>query len=96
LLTAISGANGDGTLLVFEFTALNPGTSALTIENEILVDSTISIIPDTTTAGSVTIETPGSQNVPEPSSLALLLVGIMALVTPFAAKRAWRARAFCG
>ena len=74
------GVTGNGTLLIVDFTALNPGTSALTIENEILLDSGLNILSDSTTAGSVTIETAGIQPVPEPSSLPLLLLGIVALV----------------
>lgn len=99
LLTAVSGVNGDGILLVFDFTALNPGTSALTIENEILVDSQGNISNDTTNAGSVTVLAEGQgggPSVPEPSSLALLLVGVMSLVALSATKRAWISRDICG
>lgn len=78
LLGPPPGVDGDGTLLVFDFTALSPGTSALTIENELLVDSGGNIISDTTVPGSVTVEG-GSQAVPEPSSLLLLLVGVLTL-----------------
>jgi hypothetical protein len=73
------GVDGDGILLVFDFTALNPGTSALTIENEILVDSGGNIISDTTTGGSVTVEA-AIPTVPEPSTLLLLSLGVLALV----------------
>lgn len=82
LLSAISGVSGDGTLLVFDFTALNSGTSDLTIENEILQDSQGNILADTTQAGSVTVQGQtggGGTGVPEPSSLLLLLVGVAAL-----------------
>lgn len=79
LIGPLPGVDGDGTLLVFDFTALNPGTSALTIENETLVDSGGNIISDTTTGGSVTVEA-GIQAVPEPSTLLLLSVGVLALV----------------
>jgi hypothetical protein len=83
LLGPPPGVTGDGTLLVFEFTALNAGTSALTIENEILQDSLGDITSDTTTAGSVTVETSGGgggiPTVPEPSTLLLLLLGVVAL-----------------
>jgi len=77
LIGPIPGIAGDGTLLAFDFTALNAGTSALTIENELLVDSGGNIISDTTTPGSVTVQ---AATVPEPSSLLLLLVGTLALV----------------
>jgi len=84
LLSAISGVSGDGTLLVFDFTALGSGTSPLTIENEILLDSGLNIINDTTQGGSVTVQAQtggggGGTAVPEPSSLLLLAVGVAAI-----------------
>jgi hypothetical protein len=78
LLGAIPGVSGSGTLIVFDFTALAPGTSVLTIGNEILQDSTGAVLSDTTTTGSVTVQ--GSTAVPEPSSLLLLAVGALGLV----------------
>jgi len=83
LLSAISGVSGDGTLLVFDFRALGSGTSPLTIENEILLDSGLNFISDTTEGGSVTVQEQtgggGGTNVPEPSSLLLLAVGMAAI-----------------
>lgn len=78
LLSAISGVTGGGTLVVFDFTALSPGTSTFTIENEILQDSTGAVLSDATTSGSVTVQ--GSTAVPEPSGLLLLSVGALGLV----------------
>ena len=78
LLSAISGVTGGGTLVVFDFTALSPGTSTFTIENEILQDSTGAVLSDATTSGSVTVQ--GSTVVPEPSGLLLLSVGALGLV----------------
>lgn len=40
LLSAVPGVSGNGILIQFDFSALAPGTSALTIANEILQDST--------------------------------------------------------
>jgi hypothetical protein len=78
LLSAISGVTGGGTLVVFDFTALSPGTSTFTIENEILQDSTAAVLSDATTSGSVTVQ--GSTAVPEPSGLLLLSGGALGLV----------------
>jgi hypothetical protein len=78
LLTAISGANGSGVLLEFDFTALAPGVSALSIQNLILQDSTGAIQDATTTDGSVTVK--ASSKVPEPSSLSLCLAGVLSML----------------
>lgn len=84
LLSAISGVSGDGTLLVFDFTALGSGTSPLTIENEILLDSGLNVLSDTTANGSITVQDQtggggGGTAVPEPSSFLLLVLGVGAL-----------------
>jgi hypothetical protein len=66
-------SSAGGTLIEFDFTALAPGTSALTVQNESLQDSTQPFgdtIPDSTTAGSVTVS--GGVPIPEPGSLILL------------------------
>ena len=80
LETAISGVSGDGTLALFDFTALSPGTSTLTISNVILQDSvgaqTGATLDSTTTGGSVTVQ---GVAVPEPSVLMLLSAGSLAL-----------------
>jgi hypothetical protein len=72
LIGAIPGVTGDGTLAEFEFTALAPGTSALSFANEILLDSSLNDITANTTFqnGSVTIGSVSS--VPEPNTLVLL------------------------
>jgi Cohesin domain len=44
LIGAISGVAGNGVLAEFQFTALAPGTSALSFGNEILLDSSLSDI----------------------------------------------------
>ncbi len=75
----IPGVTGSGTLVVFDFTAIAPGTSSLTIVNDanlILQDSTGAIINTTQTGGSVTVQ--GTSAVPEPSVL-MLSTGLLAL-----------------
>jgi len=88
LLAAISGVSGSGTLVEFDFTGLAPGTSDLTILNNadlILQDSTGALISSTETGGSVTVQ--GTTAVPEPSSLMMLVAGLMFL-TGLSLKRA--------
>lgn len=79
LIGTIPGVSGDGTLAEFEFTALAPGTSALSFANEILLDSYFDDITANTTFqdGSVTINAPSS--VPEPNTLVLLCTALLAL-----------------
>jgi hypothetical protein len=84
LLAAIPGVNGGGELAVFTFDAIGAGTSAIGIQNEILLDSNLNVIPDTTTGGAVTV-TSGTATAPEidpASALAALtlLLGSMAVL----------------
>jgi hypothetical protein len=55
LISAESGVGGSGQLAVFTFDAIGNGTSALAIQNELLLDSNINILSDTTTGASVTV-----------------------------------------
>ena len=70
LISAISGANGSGTLAIISFNALQDGVSALNISNTLLLDSNLSDIAATTTSGSVTVS--DTATVPEPTSWALM------------------------
>lgn len=76
LLTAISGVTGDGNLASFSFDAIGTGTSALTLANVFLVDSSNNPIDVDLNSGSVTVA--GVSTVPEPSS-ALLLALVVAI-----------------
>ena len=77
LLGAVAGANGSGTLLEFQFSALSPGVSPFAISNVILLDSNLNSITNTITEGSITV-TPGGA-VPEPATLLLLVPGLFML-----------------
>jgi general secretion pathway protein D len=77
LIGPIPGVSGTGELAEFDFTAVAPGISSLTISNAILQDSTTSLLNSTTEAGSVTLQ--GTTTVPEPSTLLLLGVGFLTL-----------------
>jgi cohesin domain-containing protein len=77
LLGAVPGVSGNGTLALFQFTALTSGTSGFAISNVLLQDSTGAILSSTTTSGSVIVQ--GSTTVPEPSGLILLSTGLLVL-----------------
>jgi hypothetical protein len=79
LLTAISGANGSGLLLVIDFKALAPGTSPLDVANLILQDSSGDLINGSVKNNSVTVTKP--VGMPVLSSLMLLTLGLAGLLT---------------
>lgn len=85
LLAATPGVSGAGELAVFTFDAIGAGTSTIGIQNEILVDSGLNVISDTTTGGSVTVTSGTTTAAPEidPGSalggLTLLLAGVAVL-----------------
>jgi hypothetical protein len=58
LLAPISGVNGSGELAVFTFDAIGAGTSTFTIQNEIVLNSSLNVISDLTKTGSVTVKSP--------------------------------------
>jgi Cohesin domain len=84
LTSAVSGVSGSGELAVFTFDAIGTGTSTIGIQNETLLDSTLSVIADTVTSGAVTV-TSGVTGAPEidaasaATALTLLLGGIVVL-----------------
>ena len=74
------GVTGDGTLAIFQFTAIGSGTSAIStpLGSVILLDSGLNDIAFTTSDGSVSVAG-GSSNVPEPSSRLFMGVGLLIL-----------------
>jgi|KBSMisStandDraft_5_1062788.scaffolds.fasta_scaffold20302_4 Cohesin domain/PEP-CTERM motif len=78
LETAITGVTGSGTLAKVTFQAIGAGSSPVNVLNVTLLDSTLSGIADTEQAG--TIRAVGSSAaVPEPTTLALVLTGVVGL-----------------
>lgn len=72
----VSGVSGSGTLASLQFTALAPGTSALTLSNLIFLDSQLLDIPiDTTNNGTVDVS--GAAAVPEPGQFLPVLVTLL-------------------
>jgi general secretion pathway protein D len=74
LLSAVPGANGDGTLAIVSFTALAPSDTTLNLFNIVLLDSQLSGIANSSSIGSVTVT--GTGEVPEPSMITLIGVGL--------------------
>jgi len=72
LLGLIPGVNDSGVLLEFDFQALAVGTSALSLSNILLQDSTGANIDFTSADGSVTVTSAGPVGTPEPGTLSLL------------------------
>jgi von Willebrand factor A domain-containing protein 7 len=70
LLGAIPGVTGSGVLASATFTAIAAGTVAITLPNQILLDSNLNPITPTTVI------------TPEPSSVILLLLGLLLLLCP--------------
>jgi hypothetical protein len=81
LIGAIPGATGSGDLADFEFEALALGTTALTLANVSLLDSSLNPIAFSTTNGQVMV----SSTVPEPSSMPVL--GAMLACTLLAVRK---------
>jgi PEP-CTERM motif len=87
LLSLIPGVSGNGTLLEFDFTALEAGTSSLHLAIVFLQDSNGNEIPSSLSGSSVNVSGTGSVPVPEPGVLTLFGVGLGSLAMLRAYKR---------
>ena len=57
LIGMIPGVNDSGVLATVDFLAVGVGISPITLSNELLLDSRLDIIEDTTAGGTVTVQT---------------------------------------
>jgi hypothetical protein len=77
LLAAVSGANGAGALVVFDFTAIGSGISDIALFNLFMLDSNLSLLNGTAGTGSVEVD--GAVATPEPSVALLLAIALVGL-----------------
>lgn len=75
LLTATSGENGDGILASLSFTAIGVGSSALSLDGVLLLDSALNLVDGSSRGAALTI-VPTNNTVPEPASLAILALAL--------------------
>lgn len=72
LVGAINGVTGSGDLARFEFASIRPGLAAFTLSDVLAVDSSLNTIGVQTRAAAL--------GVPEPSTVAAVLLGMLSLV----------------
>ena len=77
LIGAIPGFTGNGTLATISFTAVGGGTSAVALNDVLLLDSSFGII--TSSVSSATVEVAGEGTVPEPATYALVISALAAM-----------------
>ena len=76
LVGLIPGANGNGILFSVNFRAIGAGISALTLSNELFLDSSLNDITGTVSANNGRISVSPGSAVPTPSTVTLLLLGL--------------------
>lgn len=77
IVGGLQGVSGSGTLALFDFTAINKGTSPISISNVLLLDSQGDVLNSSSIDGTVTVTTSAT---PEPASILLLGPGILGVV----------------
>lgn len=76
-LLGFDGVDGSGTLARISFTAVGVGSSAVTIFNAVVLDSTLSGVMLATSRGNVSVAQGQTTTVPEPSSLTLACIAAL-------------------
>ena len=85
LVGTVPGVSGSGSLASIKFSAFAKGTSPLELSNVILLDSSGNEITPVNTADSQVDIRGTPHNIPEPSSLWLVVVGVIGI-----GRRRWR------
>lgn len=76
LMSAIPGANGNGTLAIMGFEAIAEGASPLSLADLLFLDSGLADLVVTPEESMVTVTSGSGGPIPEPASLPLVLMGI--------------------
>ena len=76
LVSLVPGLTGSGTLATVQFNALALGTSAITLSNIFLLDSSLNLIDSSLSSGTVTAK---AAAVPEPSTGFLFGIALISL-----------------
>jgi cohesin domain-containing protein/PEP-CTERM motif-containing protein len=79
LVAAIPGVTGDGILLAIQFSVIGTGTSSLTPENLLLLDSNFNLLNASSVDATITASTSTGTATPEPATFLLLAAGMLGM-----------------